>query len=135
MLPKEQFVALIEMLHQEQQGQLFLAMKDDVIVAGSLMLFYGKQMVYLYGATDRSFGNIGAHYRLTYEIMQWGHRAKKTQLDLLGIAPVGFEEEHYLSGVTRFKQSFGGTTISYVGNYDLVFSPVLYKTFKFMRGK
>jgi lipid II:glycine glycyltransferase (peptidoglycan interpeptide bridge formation enzyme) len=29
-----------------------------------------------------------------------------SEFDLLGIAPPGTEDSHYLAGVTRFKQSF-----------------------------
>ena len=67
---------------------LFGAKKDDTIVSGALYLFYGKQLVYLYGATDRSFGAIGAQYRLTHEITKRGYKEKYTSLDLLGVAPV-----------------------------------------------
>ena len=53
--------------------------------------------------------------------------------DLLGVAPPG-REDHYLSGVTRFKQSFGGETIVSLGNYDRVFNSTLYRVMQ-MRKK
>jgi len=89
----------------------------------------------LYGATDRTYGNIWAQYRLTFEILQWAHKNKRSSLDLLGVSPVGYEKGHDLEGVTRFKQVFGGETISYVGNYDIVFNKMLYGGFKKLRGK
>lgn len=76
----------------------------------------------MYGATDRAFGNIGAHYRLTMHIRSWAREHEYEKFDLLGIAPPGSDETHYLAGVTRFKESFGGETIVYAGSYDCICS-------------
>jgi len=35
------------------------------------VLYVDDMLLYLYGATDRSFGHIGGHYRLMYETMRW----------------------------------------------------------------
>lgn len=134
-IPQETFLDLMNYLKNEKKGALFTAEQDGEIVSGAVYLYYGKQLVYLYGATDRSFGSIGAQYRLTHEIVKRWADNVYTSLDLLGVAPVGWEEWHQLEGVTRFKQAFGGETISYVGNYDLIFNSVAYKGFKLVRGK
>jgi len=134
-VPKETFLELMKYLHKEKKWVLFAAKKDDEIVSGALYLFYGKQMVYLYGATDRSFGTIWGQYWLTHEITKRWHKEKYTSLDLLWVSPVWWEKGHDLEWVTRFKQVFGGKTVSYVGNYDLIFNKVAYKGFKFMKWK
>lgn len=54
-VPKETFIQLMTYLTKEKKGVLFAAMKEKEIVSGALYLYYGKQMVYLYGSTDRSF--------------------------------------------------------------------------------
>ena len=71
-LPEDTFLALMHYLVETKQGDLFLVKKGKKIVSGSVVLFFKdeKYLVYLYGATDRSFGDIGAHYRLQYEIMK-----------------------------------------------------------------
>lgn len=75
-------------------------------MSGSLCLQVEQQLIYLYGATDRAFGAIGAHYRLTLHILAWARDHHMDQFDLLGIAPPGADTTHSLAGVTRFKQSF-----------------------------
>lgn len=97
----------MDFLRTQDAGQLFLAKKGATIVSGSLCLWIDDQLIYLYGATDRSFGPIGAHYWLTVQLLQRAQDAGKTSFDLLGIAPPGAGEDHPLAGVTRFKQSFG----------------------------
>lgn len=69
-IPKETFLDLMGYLKKEKKGALFVAEQDGEIVSGAVYLYYGKQLVYLYGATDRSFGAIGAQYRLTHEIVK-----------------------------------------------------------------
>jgi len=112
-----------------------LAKKGNTIVSGSLCLCIDNQLIYLYGATDRSFGHFGAHYRLTLEILQRAKEQTYSSFDLLGIAPPGSGQDHPLAGVTRFKQSFGGETVVYAGSYDLALNKLLYSTFKTLRSK
>ena len=91
-----------------------------------------KGLIYLYGATNREYGNIGGHYWLTDEIMKrWAHHDYMTY-DLLWVAPVG-NDKHYLSWVTRFKQSFGGKTITSIGNFDMVFNAKGYRIMQFLK--
>ena len=123
----------MELLHETSQGRLFIAKKDDQIVSGSVCLQIEKQLVYLYGATDRAFGAIGAHHRLTIQILSRAREHHLSSFDLLGIASPGAAADHPLQGVTRFKQSFGGETIVYTGAYDLVCSPRGYRAFKLWR--
>lgn len=132
-VPKEEFLQLMKYLSETKQWTLLLAKKWSAIVSGNVVLFVDDMLLYLYGATDRSFGHIGGHYWLMYETMRrWRDHHFKI-FDLFGIAPPGEETGHHLEWVTRFKQSFGGTTISYVGNYDVVFNRFLYKTFKLLK--
>ncbi len=135
-MPQETFLELMHFLKHEKKWTLFAALNDKKeIVSWAVYLFYGKQMIYLYGATDRSYGAIGAQYRLTFEILKRAHEHNRTSLDLLWVAPVWQEHDHHLSWVTRFKQAFDWKTISYLWNYDIVFNTLLYKTFKIMKGK
>ena len=88
-IPQEMFLELMKYLTSTKQGDLFLVKQKNKIVSGSIVLFFEeeKELVYLYGATDRSFGDIGSHYLLQYEIMKRGHQHKYETMDLLGVAP------------------------------------------------
>lgn len=132
-ISEEHFIALMDMLTTLQSGRLFVAKKDGEIVSGSVCLAHEQQLIYLYGATERAFGNIGAHYRLTIHIRGRARDHHYEQFDLLGIAPPGSWEDHTLAGVTRFKQSFWGTTVIYAGSYDCICSPWWYRAFKTWR--
>jgi hypothetical protein len=132
-ISEDHFVSLMEMLTSTKQGRLFVAKKDDAVVSGSVCLAHEKQLIYLYGATDRAWGNIGAHYRLTMHIRGRARDEGFTQFDLWGIAEPWAADDHHLAGVTRFKQSFGGETIVYAGSFDCICSPRWYRAFKAWR--
>lgn len=132
-LPKEQFLKLRDFCESEKKWSLFLWLQEGKIVTWAVYLWYGKQMIYLYGGTDRWFGDIGAQYRLTDQIIKRWKQQHYTSLDLLGVAPVGFEQWHDRAGVTRFKQAFGGETISYRGSYDIIFNSRVMKAFEWKR--
>lgn len=132
-IPQEQFIALMRYLTDTKQWWLFLAKKWDAIVSWSVCVQFGEEMIYLYGATDRWFGDIGAHYWLTMHIRARARDHHFVTFDLLGIAPPWSDEKHALYWVTRFKQSFWWKTIVYAGSYDLVCSPIGYQAFKAWR--
>ncbi len=126
----ETFMQLMNYLESTHQGALFLCKKNWAIVSGSLCLFLGASLIYLYGATNRQWGDIWWHYWLTTKIIEWAHdQHVYTSFDLLGVSAARDHEHHHLQWVTRFKQAFGGTTVSYVGNYDIIFNPLLYTWF------
>jgi lipid II:glycine glycyltransferase (peptidoglycan interpeptide bridge formation enzyme) len=73
-IPKNQFDELKNFLLKTNSGNLFLAKKNDEIVSGSVCLFDNNFIIYLYGATNRIFGNIGAHQFLKIEMFKRGKR-------------------------------------------------------------
>ncbi len=133
-LQKETFLSLMKRLTAKKKWRLFLASKWWNIVSGSICVKLDQDLIYLYGATDRSYGDIGWHYRLTNEIVKRWHKEWLQHFDLLGVASPDAKEDHPLAGVTRFKQAFGGQTQIYLWNYDFVFNPWLYQAFLRSRG-
>lgn len=117
------------------QHQGFLALvktPEGDIVSWSICVIVEKNIVYLYGATARKYGNIGGHQFLFSELIKWGKSEHHDMLDLFGGAPTGFPE-HSLTSVSSFKEGFGGTKIEYVWNYDLVTNPLLYRLFGLLK--
>ena len=57
---------------------------------------FEDQLIYLYGATDRGFGDIGAHYWLTMHIRARARDNRFSSFDLLGIALPGYDNNHPL---------------------------------------
>ncbi len=127
---QKQYFNLKNYLIKENKWQLYLTTKNNQIVAWWVFLYpESDEAVYLYGATDRSFGNIWASYMLqhkTYlDLKDKGYK----KCDLFGASPTWYKN-HSLRWVTKFKRSFGGQKSEYFWNFDLIFKPKLYKTYR-----
>jgi lipid II:glycine glycyltransferase (peptidoglycan interpeptide bridge formation enzyme) len=52
-----------------------------------------------------------------------------TSFDLWGVAPSD-DVKHKWAGISKFKKGFGGTTIQYLGTYDIPLNNIKYKLYK-----
>ena len=130
-LPKKDYLALIEYMKTHQAGEIFVAEKDGDLVAGSICIFDAGRVIYLYGFSNREYRNIGGHHFLKFEIFGRAREQGFELCDMLGGAPTWFPD-HPLAGVSKFKESLGGTKIELYGNYDLVCNPILYRLMRWM---
>lgn len=108
-------------------GNIFVAYKDNVLLGGSIAVYYEDTITYLYGFSNRNpkFRNIGVHQFIKYKMF---HRARENgyqYMDLFGGAPTGFPE-HKLTSVSAFKESLGGKKVERYGNYDIILNTPLY---------
>ncbi len=142
--------------HLGDQARLFLAEYQGKILAGIVITVFGRQAIYMYGASSGEQRNLMPNHLLQWEAMKWAREQGCTTYDLWGIPDEvtsskfqvsGFasDEEHEmwnaptrgavrglergtdLWGVYRFKQGFGGQVRRYAGAFDYIYSPVLYK--------
>lgn len=127
--PKDYFQSLLEILSPQGYGELLVAYYQGKPVAAEIVTYFDGVASYLYGASSSEYRNLMAPYLLHWEIMRRAKENGCNVYDLLAVAPPD-EENHKYSGITRFKQQFGGETVCLVGSYDLVFQPFWYKIFK-----
>lgn len=115
-------------------------------IAGLLAMRFGREAIYMYGASDNRGREHMPNYLLQWEAMKWARSHGCTRYDFWGIPdpPAEGEEENSevsptntrsgLRGVYWFKRGFGGTDIEYPGAYDYVYNPLLYKIWMRWRG-
>lgn len=128
-ISKKQYYDLIAYMQKNNNGALFVASYEDDIIAGSVCVYDADRITYLYGFADRKYSNIGWHHFLKFKIFGRAREQGIAICDMMGAAPTWFPD-HPLAGVSKFKESLGGTKIEVWGNYDLVFQPVLYRVMK-----
>lgn len=104
-------------------ARILLARFNDSIVYGALILVFGSNAYYLYGASggDRSvkpseFGQ--------YRAMLWAKSRGATRYDMWGI-PYAPTEDNPLYTVYTFKSGFGGAEERYAGALDLPLLPLV----------
>jgi lipid II:glycine glycyltransferase (peptidoglycan interpeptide bridge formation enzyme) len=123
-------------------------------VAGLLSLRFGREAVYMYGASANRGREHMPNYLLQWEAIRWAREQGCTVYDFWGIpdAPSDDGEEGSgeadkgsgpvspinarsgLRGVYWFKKGFGGREIEYPGAYDYVYNRVGYALWMRWRG-
>lgn len=102
-----------------------LAESEGNLAAGLIAVRFGKEAIYMYGASSSQYRAHGAAYLLQFEAMKWARDAGCERYDLWGIPVLdpanGGDEDQTaigssgsdLRGLHRFKTGFGGEIVSY----------------------
>ncbi len=110
-------------------GQLFFAHFDGQIVAGAFAIAYGKKGTYKDGASIRERTAYGASHLLQWRVIQWMKTKGVVIHDFCGAPPSDQinnpNHPHY--GIGRFKTSFNKEVTDYIGAYDIIVKPTVYK--------
>lgn len=121
--------------------------RNDILVAGAIIVYFKDTATYYFGASDYEYRNFMAPYLLHWEIIRDAKRRGFKKYDFLGIAPAtestvvdtaedisgraeGAPEKHPWAGITEFKRKFGGREIVYPAAFDIVYKPLWYKAMK-----
>lgn len=117
---------------------ILLAEYQNKPLAASLLGFFGSRVTYLHGASDYQHRELMASHRLQWEGIKLGKANGYLLYDFWGVRPEqreihkGSKEEKW-AGVTRFKKSFGGREVNYVGTWDWVYEPRWYRIYQLGR--
>jgi lipid II:glycine glycyltransferase (peptidoglycan interpeptide bridge formation enzyme) len=117
---------------QPGMGKLLLARVGDVVVAGALLFALGHQCWYVYGASDNEHRNLMPNHLVQWEAMRWAREQGCTVYDMRGVSLEvdGEPVDPHIAGLNRFKRGFGARYIEYVGDWDMVLSPLWYALFQ-----
>lgn len=104
--------------------KLFSAQLKDRQIAFATAIFFENTVTYLHGASDDEYKKYMAPHLLHWEIMKYAKEKGFLKYDFWGI------DEKKWPGVTRFKKSFGGKTVEYVGSCDYPLQRAWYAIYK-----
>jgi len=129
-------------LFGEDAALLFAEFAGE-LAAGVLVVRYGDEAIYLYGASKTSLQRHMPTYAVQWAALQWARSHGCRWYDLWGIPdtddpPPETDDEHLnvrcgLWGVYRFKSGFGGRPYTYPGVRELVRSPILMALWRRLR--
>ncbi len=115
---------------------LFMAEHEGEALAGILVVSFGKEAIYLFGASSNEQRERMPMYALQWAGIEWARARGCIAYDLWGISDEKAENGSSMhgntlpEGILRFKQGFGGNIVRYVGVYDLLLAPTKYKFYK-----
>lgn len=102
-----------------EHARLYMAFFEDQPIAGTLAIWYGDKVWYLYGASSNEHRNLMPNYMLQWNMIEWAVEKGCRLYDFRGV-PGRVGEDHPLYGLYKFKLGFGGDYVEFVGEMDLV---------------
>lgn len=109
--------------------RLYMAYYEGMAVAGTLCIWYGDKVWYLYGASSNESRNVMPNYLLQWEMIRWAVENKCRVYDFRGVAGI-LDESHPLYGLYRFKKGFGGEFTEFVGELSFAPKPLVNRAVK-----
>ncbi|MEO7905195.1 MAG: peptidoglycan bridge formation glycyltransferase FemA/FemB family protein [Candidatus Saccharimonadales bacterium] len=110
-------------------AKLLYATYEDTPIAAAIMYDTDDTRTYAHAAADDAYRKLSAGTALLAYAIVDAKRAGKQHFDLYGIAPTD-DPSHPWAGFTKFKKSFGGRSVDYVGAWDLPLQPLRYRLYR-----
>ena len=92
---------------------------DKKIIAGGWYMLYGKEVVYLFGASYKPFMKYNSQYLLQYEMIKFATENGYDKFNFYGIDG-NFSEDSKNYGLFDFKRGFNADVHELIGEFDLI---------------
>lgn len=117
--PRAYFANMLKNLGEH--ARLYMAYAEDEAIAGTLAIWYGDKVWYLYGASANEKRELMPNYLLQWHMIRWAIEKKCRIYDFRGVSG-DLSEDNPLYGLYRFKKGFGGDFCEFVGELDCVYN-------------
>jgi peptidoglycan pentaglycine glycine transferase (the first glycine) len=114
-------------------AEIAVAEHEGEVLAVHLLMYFGGTATYVHGASSSVKRDLMAPHLLQWESIKRAKERGYTAYDFFGVKPSEADASHSWTGITRFKEGFGGQRVSYAGAYDYVLDPLWYWTYSTSR--
>lgn len=104
---------------------------EKKIIAGGWYMLYGKEIVYLFGASYKPFMRYNSQYLLQYEMLKYAIVEGYDKFNFYGIDG-NFDENSVNYGLFDFKRGFNADVHELIGEFDLIVNKSLYKQYNLL---
>lgn len=101
---------------------------ETKIIAGGLYMLYGRQLVYLLGASYKEFMKYKSQYLLQWKMINYAIDNNYQTFNFYGIDG-DFSKESKNYGLFDFKRGFGCEVVELIGEFDLPINKPMYKLY------
>jgi lipid II:glycine glycyltransferase (peptidoglycan interpeptide bridge formation enzyme) len=119
-----------DLMVQKGIAKLYLAEFEDKIIAGTLFFIFGRITWYIYGASSNSYRNVMPNYLLQWKMIKFAKEKGCDIYDFRGISG-DLNPDNPLYGLYRFKKGFNPEMVEFIGEFDMVISPLHYSLWKY----
>ena len=118
-----------EILHHAGIARLWTASLNGKILAAWIIFVWKDTIYYPYGASSREHRDVMAPNLLLWEIARWAKQNGYKKFDLWGALGPNPDPNDPWYGFHRFKEGFNPALVEFVGSYDLILNPLLYRLY------
>lgn len=118
-----------EAFRKNDEVIIYVARKDNEILAMNFMIFYGPEASYHYGVSSDLGTKYSAAPLLHLAAMNEARKRGCVRYNLWGIVGLN-ETSHRFYGVSEFKRSFGCEELKYTPAHDMILNPMKYQLTK-----
>ncbi len=111
-----------ETLHKEKIAHLLTATYQGEIITTWVLFVWKDFLYYPYGASTEAHKNVMANNLMMWEAIKFGKKMGLNTFDLWG------REEG--KGFTKFKEGYNPKVVEFLGTWDFVTSPKIYKIYR-----
>ena len=117
------FRRLLEKLGEH--ARLYMAFHEGQAIAGTLAIWFGDKVWYLYGASSNQHRNLMPNYLLQWNMIQWAVEKGCRVYDFRGVSG-DLSEDNPMYGLYKFKKGFNGEFTEFIGEMDWVLSKPMF---------
>ena len=110
-------------------AHLLIASYKKEPLATWMLLRFKDTLYYPYGGSSLKYRNFMASNLICWEAIRLGKKMGCKTFDMWGSLGPKPDKSHPWYGWHKFKEGYGGKLVEYVGSYDLVLNPPMYKIF------
>ncbi|MCL1853407.1 MAG: aminoacyltransferase [Peptococcaceae bacterium] len=123
------FEDMFDSLQPAGYAELFIAEYEGRVVAGTFAMTAGDKAWYVYGASSNADRNVMPNYLIQWEMIRWAKGLGCAMYDFRGVSG-DLNEDNPLYGLYKFKKGFNGVFTEFVGEWDVVYRPAMYRVWR-----
>jgi len=126
---KEYHHKMWQTMTESGMGHLFKAVYEGKALTTWMVFIQNEVIYYPYGASSNENREVMASNLMMWEVIRYGKKQGCTLFDMWGsLGPVPDVHDSWY-GFHKFKQGYGAELIEFLGSYDLLIKPLLYKVY------
>lgn len=113
-------------------SHLFTAKYKGKILTAWIVFVFKDKLYYPYGASSSQARNVMASNLLMWEVIRFGRRLNLDSFDMWGALGPNADPKDSWYGFHKFKQGYNPILTEFVGSYDLILNPMLYRGYTYL---
>jgi lipid II:glycine glycyltransferase (peptidoglycan interpeptide bridge formation enzyme) len=118
-----------ETLRPNNMARILIAYYENTPLTAWMLLNFHNTLYYPYGGSTTKFRNVMASNLMAWEAIQLGKKMGMQIFDMWGAMGTNPDVNDPWYGFHRFKQGYSPTHVEYLGTFDMIINPQMYKVF------